>query len=104
MSITFSTLAGEVNFSNSNALLLQRAMGLEPDYCGQMPAAEFNRAAWAAWTLDDLALARFVRPKRIEQGAGGAVLYDCALDLSDIRARLLRLATELGAEGTVSWG
>jgi hypothetical protein len=32
------------------------------------------------------------------------VLYDCALDLSDIRYRLFRLATVLGAEGTVSWG
>lgn len=88
----------EVNFSNANAAIIMAALGIQFDYSGTMPGAEFNSRAWAAYAKDDLELGALVRPT-VHDGP----MIDIGIDLTGIRDRLLRLASE-GVHDWVTWG
>lgn len=88
----------EVNFCNGNAAILMAAMGIQFDYSGSMNGEEFNRRAWAAYAKDDLELGALVRPRDCD-----GPMIDLGLDLTGIRDRLLRLASE-GVVDWVTWG
>jgi len=98
MSITFWDCEGrEANFANSNAFQVLRAMGVEPDYCGEMEAEEFHSKLWHAIAKCDGELAPLVRASK-QNGN----LYEIGSDLSDMRRRVLLLQS-LADTGKITW-
>jgi hypothetical protein len=101
----------KVNISNDNAFQVMRALGLKPDYCGEISFPDFKRAYMRAMNTD---LSRFARePEHQEviittQEADSNVvtmekrtkLFDMGIDITYIKTVIEQLMTLTKTNGT----
>lgn len=101
----------KINLSNDNAFQVMRALGLKPDYCGEITFPDFKRAYMRAMNTD---LSRFARePEQQdvvittqEEGSNVVTMekrtkfFDMGVDVDYIKSTIERLMSLTKTNGT----